>query len=391
MSRAAAALLVFGAAVVVAAEFVVIGLLPAMSVELALTPARAGLLVTAFALASALLGPALVAAAARFPAAPVLAGALLPFAGNLLLLAAPGFGLTLALRVLQGATLPLFMSLAGAQLGAARGAGPGIALLYVGVTIGGTLAPPAGGFLAERLGWQAPMAVIGALALVAALGCLSLAARDRIDRARNPWPLLLRPGIQVHLLLSALAFAAMFAGFSFIALLLGHAGLSGDRIAVALLAFGLAGLGGNWLAGRLARHAVPATAATALAAAAMALWIAMSPGLVALGLASLGWGIAHAAGFVFCQVRVMEAAPDAPGFAGSLNIAAANIGIAAGSLAGGHALELGGAAGVAGAAGMFALLTMAAAPCVARATSHERHRSAIEPTPESHRTDMPPA
>lgn len=361
MSRVAAALLIFGAAVVVAAEFVVIGLLPSITADLAVSPAGAGWLVTTFALGSALLGPALVAATVRFPPAPVLAAALLPFAGNLLLLAAPGFPLMLALRVLQGATLPLFMSIAGAQLGAARGTGPGVALLYVGVTIGGTLAPPAGSFLAERAGWQMPVAAIGALALLAVVGCLFHAAHDRTDRAANPWRLFLRPAIQAHLLLSALAFATMFAGFSYIAVLLGRAGLTGDGIAAALLAFGIAGLGGNWLAGRLAGRALPATAGAALAVAAMTLCIATAPGAPLLGLAILGWGAAHAAGFVFCQVRVMDAAPDAPGFAGSLNIAAANIGIAAGSFAGGRAIELAGAAGIAGATLAFALLTAGAA------------------------------
>lgn len=361
MSRAAAALLVFGAAVVVAAEFVVIGLLPAMSAELALDPAQAGWLVTGFALASALLGPPLVATTARLPTAPVLAAALLPFAGNLLLFTVPSFPLAIGLRILQGATLPLFMSLAGAQLGTARGTGPGVALLYVGVTIGGTLAPPGGSFLAERLGWQMPLAAIGALALAAALGCLLYAGRDPADRTANPSSLLARPAMQAHLLLSALVFAAMFAGFSYIALLLGVAGLRGDWVATALLTFGVAGLGGNWLAGRLAIHALPATVGAVLSVAAMTLLIATSPGALAIGLAILLWGATHAAGFVFCQVRVMDAAPDAPSFAGSLNIAAANIGIALGSFAGGRAIELAGAAGVAGASFAFALLAVGAA------------------------------
>ncbi|WP_343518776.1 MFS transporter [Sphingomonas sp.] len=380
MTRATAALLIFGAAVVVAAEFVVIGLLPAMSADLKLEPAQAGWLVTVFALASALLGPPLVAVTARLPTAPVLAAALLPFAGNLLLLAAPTFALAIGLRILQGATLPLFMSLAGAQLGAARGTGPGIALLYIGVTIGGTLAPPTGSFVADRLGWQVPIAAIGALASIGALGCLLQGKRSRTDRAGSPWRLLARPAMRVHLLLSALTFAAMFAGFSYIALLLGQAGLGRDWTAAALLAFGLAGLAGNWLAGRLAIHALPATAGAALATAAMTLWIAASPGAPALVLAVLGWGVAHAAGFVFCQVRVMDAAPHASGFAGSLNIAAANVGIALGSFAGGRAIELAGAGGAAGTAMAFALLTaVVAATC--------RLRNVILPSSFRNRTE----
>ena len=230
MSRTAAVPLVFGAAVVVAAEFVVIGLLPAMSAELALAPAQAGWLITVFALASALFGPPLVAASARWPTAPVLAASLLPFAANLLLLALPGFAFALALRLLQGAALPLFMSIAGTRLSTALGTGRGVALLYAGVTTGGTLAPPAGNFLAGWMGWQGPMAMIRVLALLAALGSLAHAGQGRADAMPGPWRLLARPVLRAHLLLSALTFAAMFSGFSFIALLLAHAGLEGRAV-----------------------------------------------------------------------------------------------------------------------------------------------------------------
>lgn len=358
MTRATAVPLIFGAAVVVAAEFVVIGLLPAMIADLRLSPVQAGSLITVFALASALLGPVLVAAMARFPATPVLAAALLPFAANLLLLAIPSFPLAMALRLFQGAALPLFMSLAGATLGTSRGTGPGIALLYVGVTIGGTLAPPAGSFMAGHLGWQTPMAAVGALALASAVFCLTALPDIRPARAAASWRLLARPALRRHLFLSTLAFAAMFSGFSYIGLLLRHASFDDGVVTLALLVFGVAGLGGNWLAGRLASRALSGTAVSALLAAAMALAVAAGAGPIATGLAVLMWGVAHAADFVFSQVRVMDAAPDAPGFAGSLNISAANIGIALGSLLGGRAIELGGTVSASAAGGILALLAV---------------------------------
>jgi predicted MFS family arabinose efflux permease len=371
VTRITAALLMFGAAVVVAAEFVVIGLIPAMTMELRLSPVQAGSLITVFALASALLGPILVAATARLPTSPVLAAALLPFAANLLLLAIPSFPLAIALRVLQGATLPLFMSLAGALLGASRGTGSGIALLYVGVTIGGTLAPPAGNFMAAHLGWQAPMAAAGALALAAVAGCLTISGTGT-DRADAPWRLLGRSALRRHLLLSTLAFAAMFTGFSYVGLLLRQAGFGEGGVTLALLAFGIAGLGGNWLAGKLASYALATTVASALIATTMALAIAAGMGPVVAGVAVLLWGAAHAAGFVFCQVRVMDAAPDAPGFAGSLNISAANLGIALGSLVGGKAIEFGGVANAATAGCVLALLAVGVAAMCRRGNASER-------------------
>jgi predicted MFS family arabinose efflux permease len=303
----------------------------------------------------------------------MLAMGLLPFAGNLLLIAFPNFAMMAALRVIQGAALPLFMSVAGAQLAHSRGAGTGIALLYIGVTIGGTVAPPLGTFMADRLGWEVPMAVIGALALIAAGGCcFSLRVRPT-DLPGQSVQLLADPAMLVHLLLSALLFATMFLGFSYVALLLGQAGVDGNDRTFALLVFGLGGLGGNWLAGALTRWTLPASGAIALLVAAATAWLAGSPAIGTVGgvmllivlLVMLLWGMAHAAGFVFCQVRVMAAAPDAPSFAGSLNISAANIGIAAGSFVGGQAIELGGLSALAPVGGLLALLSVATALWIA--------------------------
>ncbi|WP_162806454.1 MFS transporter [Sphingosinicella terrae] len=380
MRAGAIALLACGAAVVVAAEFVVVGLVPAMTAELALSPGRIGLLVTLFALGSAFLGPVLVAATARFSTSTMLAAALVPFAASLLLIPFPTFAAAAVLRVMQGAALTLFMSLAGAQMARARGTGTGVALLYVGVTVGATLAPPIGTFSADRLGWEAPMAAIGAVALLVAAACLALGDSEPTDRRGSSWRLLACPSMRAHLLLSALLFAAMFTGFSYVALLLGRAGLEADAVTLALLGFGAAGLIGNWLAGVLARWALPATHGVALAVVASTAWLAVAamPGAWTIGVAMLIWGIAHAAGFVSCQVRVMAAAPAAPSFAGALNISAANIGIAVGSFAGGRAIELGGYPALAGATLALGLLSLALAHRIVRTDPQWSPRQAPE-------------
>lgn len=359
MRPAVALTLGSGAAVVVAAEFVVIGLVPAMSADLGLSPAEAGWLVTLFALASALLGPALVAATARLKPSHVMAAALIPFAGSLLLLVVPVFALAALLRVVQGATLPLFMSVATARLTAAQGTGRGVATLYIGVTLGGTIAPPLGALAADRIGWEAAMAAVGLLALGAAAACLAAGGGTPSDRSAASWRLLGRPELRRHLLLSALLFAAMFCGYSYSALLLTRHGFDADGVTLALLGFGLAGLAGNWLAGMAARWSLGASHVVAAVSAGAAAWMALSgtSGAAAIGAVMLAWGLAHAAGFVFCQVRLMEAVSEAPSFAGSLNISAANVGIAAGTFLGGQALTQAGPETLAAACVALALLS----------------------------------
>jgi predicted MFS family arabinose efflux permease len=182
-----------------------------------------------------------------------------------------------------------------------------------------------------------------------------------------------------HLLLSTLVSATMFTGFSYIALLLGRTGLNTDAITIALLGFGAAGLVGNWLAGMLSRWALAATPVVAIAVVAATAWLSLAVGLDAagIGLAILVWGVAHSASFVFCQVRVMAIAPEAPSFAGSLNISASNIGIAAGALAGGLAIEQSSPFAMALTTFALAVLSIGVALWLGRsATREKRHGNA---------------
>jgi predicted MFS family arabinose efflux permease len=115
------------------------------------------------------------------------------------------------------------------------------------------------------------------------------------------------------------------------------AGLSAREVSVALLGFGAAGVAGSWIAGRLVdRDPLGATAGVAFMLCAVMSGIALLGGRGSLALYGVGalWGVAHAAAFVFNQVRVMTAGSQAPAFAASLNIALCNVGIAAGSAAG---------------------------------------------------------
>src|SRR3546814_20650208 len=62
-----------------------------------------------------------------------------------------------------------------------------------------------------------------------------------------------------------------------------------------------------------------------------------TPGLLAVALGT--WGIAQAALFIVCHVRVMKSAPEAPAFAASLNISGDNTGIGIGAIVGGYVID----------------------------------------------------
>jgi DHA1 family inner membrane transport protein len=355
--------------VIVATEFIVVGLLPVMARDLDLSLSRAGSFVTWFALSSAILGPILTIAVSRIEPRRALIAALLVFGvGNLVITLVPSYLTISAVRIIQGAALPVFVSVANAAI--ARLAGPGregraIALVNIGVVAGLVLAVPAGVALADHSGWSMSFVCLAVLALIAtaAVGAgFSRMGSAELASIRAQAMIVRRPLFQAHLLLSAVLFTAMFAAYTYLAAFLEIvAGFDGRGVAQALAGFGVAGLFGNWVAGRVVdRGPTAATAGVALALALATISVSLAGGLLGLLLPLLAfWGAAHAAAFVLCQVRVMFAAASAPAFASALNISACNVGIAAGAIAGGSIVEHGGIESVGfGSAGLalFALV-----------------------------------
>lgn len=374
---AAAALSAAATALVVTTEFIVVGLLPQMARDLTISIGDAGRFVSWFAVASAVGGPVLTIAVSQVAARRVMASVLLIFAvGNLAVALTPNYATIVGVRIVQGAALPVLVSVgsaAVAQLAGPARAGRAVALIYVGVVVGLVLAVPGGVIMAGAAGWPATFLGIGILSAIAA--AVTIAWFPRIAWPR-PTPLARQativgqPVVQAHLLLSAVLAAAMFTAYTYLsAFLETSARFKEPHVAVALMGFGLAGVPGNWLAGRF----VDRGPTTATAGVALLLMLSMAATVLvsdrpSLLLPALGvWGAAHAAGFLVCQVRVMRVAPAAPALAASLNISAANVGIAAGAIAGGWIVEhqgigavgLGGAALAAVALGIAIMLRRA--------------------------------
>jgi MFS transporter, DHA1 family, inner membrane transport protein len=342
-------LVAFATAVVVATEFIAIGLLPAMSRDLEISLGEAGHFVSVFALGSAVLGPLVTMPAVRWQPRVVMVVALVPFAlGNLAAAVLPGYGVVLATRLLQGAALPVLVSIGSAAV--ADLAGPGregraVAVVYIGVIAGTVIAMPAGTVLADAIDWRISFLLLGCLSLAAAWGVYI--AFPRMDEGppammRDQISILYQPIVWAQLLLSALLFTAMFTPYTYLAALLESvADLSATGLAGMLAWFGLAGIPGNMIAGRLS-DSRPTQMTSGIALILVMAWLALAyagNGLAILLPLLAIWGAAHAAAFLSSQIRVMQSAPSAPAFAAALNISAANIGIAAGATAGGAIIE----------------------------------------------------
>jgi MFS transporter, DHA1 family, inner membrane transport protein len=340
------ALFVLAAAstVVVATEFIVVGLLPVLSRDFGVSTAAAGWLVGAFALSASLLGPPLTVIASSLPPRRILIGTLLLFAGgNLAALLQPSFSMVMVVRIIQGAALPVFIGVGAATI--ARLAPPdqrgrSLALANTGFAVGVVIAMPAGIALAENGLWMPSFVALACLAIAAA-GLVMAAFPPIHDRdgqlGRETWRILLDSRFVVHLALSVAVFAAMYAPYTYIAVWLAErAGMTNSGIALALTWFGAAGLLGNATSARVADFAplrATALAIVAMVSAVIGLSLIELPAGRALLLAV--WGVAHTACVTLCQVRVTLAGRLAPAFAMAMNISAANLGIALGALVGG--------------------------------------------------------
>ena len=375
----AVGLLAFTMFVIVTTEFVVVGLLPAMGKDLKLSLAETGWFVTWFALAAALLGPPLTMLAGRCDPRHVLITVAVVFAtGNLAVALAPHYSIVIAVRLMQGCALPAVASVAvvaAARLAGAEREGWAVSRVNIGVVAATVLGVPAGAMAADKAGWPASFAGLALLGLISA-GLVAVWF-PRMEIAKQPSmlteaSLLWRPGFLMHLLLSCTLFAGMFAGYTYIAALLGAvANLDGATISWALMGFGLAGAFGNWIAGRVVdRDPLAAMAWVAFALAFAMAVVAPAGESVSdlLGLVVGIWGAAHMAAFVISQVRAMRAGREAAAFALSLNISVCNLGIGLGATLGGRTADHYGvgAVGYAGAAAAAAALLIAIAMTVAR-------------------------
>jgi predicted MFS family arabinose efflux permease len=206
---------------IVSTEFVIVGLLPPISRDLGVPVEASGRLVTWFALAAGLGGPVVTMLTSRARRRPSLVAATIVFSlTNALIALAPAYGLIVLARIIQGAVLPAFVSVASVsatQLVPPGRGGQAISMLYAGVALATVLGVPLGTIVAASMGWPA---VFLALAVLCALSAGLLAALPPIIEGA-PAPsltaqtrLLAEPMFLVHLALSAIVFAAMFASYT---------------------------------------------------------------------------------------------------------------------------------------------------------------------------------
>jgi MFS transporter, DHA1 family, inner membrane transport protein len=301
-------------------SYVMAGLVPSVSADLDVPVTRVGTLVSVYGFTYAVATPLLTLVVRRLPRRLLMCLALALFA---LTAAATALATTYtAVAVLRGLSAvaaggftPTATVLA-ARLAPPGGRGRAVATVFGGLTTATVLGSPAGNLLGPVVGYRGVYALVAVLALVALASVLWLvrapapADRDLVgpvpvgpapvdpslaERAPGTGralPLLIAATLLVSMLETASALMVQTYASPMLTEL---AGITGAVLSVVLLAYGLAGVAGNVVGGRLAdRYGAARSISLALGTSALALFLlAPSTGSVVTAVAVFAlWGFA---------------------------------------------------------------------------------------------------
>ncbi|KAF1032018.1 MAG: Inner membrane transport protein YdhP [Pseudomonas sp.] len=349
-------------------EFGVVGILPMIVERFGISVSQAGWLMGMFALIIAVLGPFLVLLASRVTRKRILVGALFGFSLCSALSAfAPGFETLMALRVVPAMLHPVFFAAAfstAVSLYPKERSAQAAAHALVGTTLGLVLGVPLTTWVGANLSYEASFFFCALVTALAGVGLLiKLPDHSRVEPLSfgKQLAVLRRWPVWLAILATVLVFSTMFAVYSYAAEYLKTVlGMDVSMISSLLVVFGIGGVTGNLLVGRvLGRHLVATAIAypLVLAAAYLVLYRFGSLSWVSMGLIVLLWGAAHTSGLVVTQVWLTSSAPEAHEFAVSLYVSSANAGVVFGSFLGGLFIDALGTCGIIGCGLMFAGLS----------------------------------
>lgn len=369
-------ILAIAAFVIVTTEFLMVGLLPALARDLSISIATAGQLVTLFAIVVMFFGPPLTAWLAHVERKRLFMTILALFAvSNAVAALAPNFWVLAVARIIPALALPVFWGTASetaAQLAGVERAGKAVSTVYLGISAAMLLGIPLGTVAGDAMGWRGAFWVLTIMSLLIAvlLHCFmpAMVAGQRVGLAQQV-RILRDPAFVANVLLSVAVFTAMFTGYTYLAELLEKvAHVPSVHVGWWLMGFGAVGLLGNRLGGIWVDRKPLATTAlfSVVLAIGMLATVLMAAQPAGLALALGVWGIANTALYPICQIRVMKSVPHAQALAGTINVSAANGGIALGALLGGASITWWDAGSVAVAGAVCAAVAAVAAAGISR-------------------------
>lgn len=332
-------------------EFVIMGLLPDVAVDLGVTIPQAGMLVSGYALSVVIGAPVVAILTAKLPRRGALLALMITFiVGNLMCAIAPSYGWLMLARVVTAFCHGAFFGIGAvvaADIVAPHKRAQAIAIMFAGLTIANILGVPFGTAFGQEYGWRSTfwaVVVIGLLAAGALALWLPRGLKSAGDGILHEFRALGQKQVLLAMSISVLASAALFSVFTYIAPLLQiDAGASPKEVTWVLMVFGAGITIGNLLGGKLADWKLMPTiiGLFIMLAVIMSIFAITShyfwPSVVTVFI----WGIIGFGLVSPIQMRILNKAEGAPNLASSMNQGAFNLGNAAGAWIGGMAITYG--------------------------------------------------
>ncbi|MFK0294875.1 MFS transporter [Streptomyces sp. NPDC090442] len=341
--------LALGAFAVGTSGYIITGVLPQLSAELAVSASTAGLLTTSFAVAYAIGSPLLAVATSRWGRRPLIVCALLVAAlGNACAAVAPDFVSLLAARILTAAGAAVFTPAAtvvAAELSGTERRARAAAVVFGGMTIATIVGVPVGSLLVGPLGYRGVFGLVAgmcaAAAVAVALAVPAVAAPPKVT-LRERFVVARDPRVLAVLGITLAASLGVFSVYTYAApVLAATVSVAGGTLSLLLFGYGIGGAIGNVVGGVAADrfgYRLPLLAAVCGSVLTLSVLSVTGNAVLAAGLLFV-WGVSSWAFNPPVQRRLIELAPSASGLLLALNASALYLGIGLSGVVGGAVLD----------------------------------------------------
>ena len=349
-------------------EFIIVGILTDISSSLHMTNAKAGTLVSAFAITYAIATPLVMSATSHFPKRKwmlCLIGSFIIL--NALCVISTGYIMLLALRIMTaivtGVLISLAMIVASETMPIEKRA-LAISFVFGGFTLANVVGVPIGTIIAEWYGWNATFiltTILGGLAFLASFFVLPNGLSQMRSSIRDQFSLLTKPRILMAFFIPALGFGATYTVFTYLVPILKEMDAPNHLISLILFGYGFIAIFSNILAGKIAnQNAIGRLRFVFLVQAVVLTSLFWTTNHFILGLVNIGlMSLMAILLTTSTQLYLIDLAkiyqPKATGLAASLMPVASNVGIAFGSALGGIVYHQGSLMNVAWVGGVVAI------------------------------------
>ena len=253
-------------------EFVMMGLLPDIARDLAVSIPKAGYLISAYALGVVIGAPLLVAIAGKYPPKNILIALMVMFtAFNAFSAFAPDFNSLFIARLLSGLPHGAFFgvgSVVASRIAKKGKEAQAVSLMFLGLTIANIAGVPLGTYIGHNFSWRFSFAIVVAVGLITlfSLKALLPALSANADRnLKNELSFFKKTEAWLIIFMISIGTGGLFCWYSYIApMMTSVAGFSADAVTYILVLAGVGMMVGNLLGGFLADRFSPGKASAAL-------------------------------------------------------------------------------------------------------------------------------